>query len=68
MRGRVDRSRRQHFALGWHQVKEIDKQQLLLQLRPADLSGITQIALDEFAIHKSQSSAKVEGVDCPRFA
>lgn len=49
----------EHFKLGWHQVKEIDKQQLLLQLGPVDLSGVTQIALDEFAIHKGQSYATV---------
>lgn len=49
----------EHFALGWHQVKEIDKQQLLLKLGPVDLSGVTQIALDEFAIHKGQSYATV---------
>jgi transposase len=49
----------EHVAVGWHQVKEIDKQQLLLKLGPVDLAGVTQIALDEFAIHKGQSYATV---------
>lgn len=49
----------EHFGLGWHQVKEIDKRVLVEQLGPVDLSGVTQIAMDEFAVHKGQSYATV---------
>lgn len=49
----------EHFDLNWHQVKEIDKRVLADQLGPIDLSGVSQIAIDEFAIHKGQSYATV---------
>lgn len=49
----------EHFDLNWHQVKEIDKRVLADQLGPVDVTGVTQIALDEFAIHKGQSYATV---------
>jgi transposase len=49
----------EHFDLNWHQVKEIDKRILMDQLGPVDLSSVTQIALDEFAIHKGQRYATV---------
>jgi transposase len=49
----------EHFDLNWHQVKEIDKRILVEKLGPVDLSGVTQIALDEFSIHKGQSYATV---------
>ena len=45
------------FGLGWDQVKAIDKSVLAEQLGPVDLSGVTRIALDEFAIHKGQRYA-----------
>lgn len=49
----------EHFGLSWHQVKEIDKRILVEKLGPVSLAGVTQIALDEFAIHKGQSYATV---------
>ena len=49
----------EHFALNWHQVKEIDKRILAEQLGPVDLSNVTRIGIDEFALHKGQSYATV---------
>jgi transposase len=45
------------FGLGWDQVKAIDKAMLEERLGPPDLSDVTEIALDEFAIHKGQRYA-----------
>ena len=42
----------QHYGLGWNTVKRIHKARLQEDLEPADLSGITVIGMDEFAIQK----------------
>jgi transposase len=46
-----------HYRLSWDTVKAIDRAALELRLGPVDLTGITQIAMDEFAIHKGQRYA-----------
>ncbi len=47
------------FGLGWDQVKKIDKAALDLRLNPADLTGIEELAMDEFALHKGHRYATV---------
>ena len=46
-----------HYRLSWDTVKAVDRAALEARLGPVDLSGVTQIALDEFAIHKGQRYA-----------
>jgi transposase len=46
-----------HYRLHWETVKAIDKAALEGQLRPVDLSGVQQIAIDEFAIRKGHRYA-----------
>ena len=47
------------FGLGWDAVKAIDKRHLEETLGPIDLTGVTVIAMDEFAIHKGHRYATV---------
>lgn len=47
------------YGLNWKTAKKIDKAYLLKELGPVDLSGVEQIALDEFAIHKGHRYATV---------
>lgn len=49
----------EHFELSWDRVKSIDKAYLNETLGPIDLSGIEQIAMDEFAIQKGHRYATV---------
>lgn len=48
-----------YFGLGWDVVKAIDKAYLTQSLGPVELSGVTVIAMDEFAIHKGHRYATV---------
>lgn len=47
------------FGLAWTTVKAIDKKYLALTLGPVDLAGISEIAMDEFAIQKGHRYATV---------
>ena len=47
------------FALHWNTVKAIDKQYLKEKLGPVELSGVSVIAMDEFAIQKGHRYATV---------
>jgi len=47
----------EHLGLSWDTVKAIDRAALEARLGPVDLSGVTQIALDEFAIQKGHRYA-----------
>jgi len=47
------------YGLSWHTVKEIHKRHLKAVLEPVDLSQVTQLLIDEFAIHKGQRYATV---------
>ena len=47
------------FGLHWNTVKAIDKRYLEEKLGPIDLSGVTVIAMDEFAIQKGHRYATV---------
>lgn len=47
------------FGLHWGTVKDIDKRHLAETLGPVDLSGVTVIAMDEFAIQKGHRYATV---------
>jgi len=47
------------YRLAWHTVKEIHKRHLKQQLEPIDLSGVTQLLIDEFAIQKGHRYATV---------
>jgi transposase len=47
------------FGLRWDAVKAIDRRHLEERLGPIDLSGVTVIAMDEFAIQKGHRYATV---------
>lgn len=47
----------EHFDLSWDTVKAIDRAALEARLGPVDLSGVRQIAIDEFAIQKGHRYA-----------
>ncbi len=47
------------YGLHWNTVKAIDKRALKEKLGPIDLSGLTVIAMDEFAIQKGHRYATV---------
>jgi len=49
----------QHYGMSWNTVKRIHKAHLQKELEPADLSGITVIGMDEFAIQKGHRYATV---------
>jgi transposase len=49
----------EYFGLHWSTVKRIDKAYLERALGPVDLSNVTQIVMDEFAIHKGHRYATV---------
>lgn len=48
-----------YFDLDWKTVKRIDKAYLTRTLGPVDLSGLTRLAIDEFAIQKGHRYATV---------
>ena len=48
-----------YYGLGWDQTKAIDKAYLDRTLGPVDLTGVRQIAMDEFAIQKGHRYATV---------
>lgn len=47
------------YGLSWHTVKEIHKRHLKAILEPIDLSRVTQLLIDEFAIQKGHRYATV---------
>jgi transposase len=47
------------FRLSWATVKRIDKKRLRKEFGVIDLSGVRQIAIDEFSLHKGQRYATV---------
>jgi transposase len=47
----------EHFGLSWDTVKTIDRAALEARLGPVDLTGVRQIAIDEFAIQKGHRYA-----------
>lgn len=47
----------EYFRLSWDTVKAIDRAALETELGPVDLSGVRQIAIDEFAIQKGHRYA-----------
>lgn len=49
----------EYFGLSWGTVKDIDKATLLEEFGEPDLTGIEQIAIDEFAIQKGHRYATV---------
>lgn len=48
-----------YYGLGWDQTKAIDKAYLQQTLGPVELSGVEEIAMDEFAIQKGHRYATV---------
>lgn len=48
-----------HFDLGWDAVKALDKAHLQKTLGRPDLSNITQLAMDEFALKKGHRYATI---------
>jgi transposase len=54
----------EYLGLTWDTVKATDKAYLEESLGPVDLSGVEQIVMDEFAIHKGHRYAKVI-IDAP---
>jgi len=49
----------EYLGLTWDTVKATDKAYLEESLGPVDLSGVEQIVMDEFAIHKGHRYATV---------
>lgn len=52
------------FGVGWDTVKQIDKRALQRRLGPVDFTGVRQIAVDEFALHRGHRYATLV-VDVP---
>jgi transposase len=55
-----------YYGLSWDTVKAIDKVALAARLGAADLAGVRQIAIDEFAIQKGHRYATVVVDPAPR--
>jgi transposase len=47
------------FGVSWDTVKQIDQRALAARLGPVDLTGVRQMAIDEFAIHRGHQYATV---------
>ncbi|HWU52624.1 MAG TPA: hypothetical protein VN153_07380 [Tahibacter sp.] len=52
------------FGLDWKTVKAVDFQRLQRTLGPVDFSGVTLMAMDEFAIQKGRRYATVVIAPC----
>jgi transposase len=46
-------------GVGWDTVKQIDQRALAARLGPVDLTGVRQIAIDEFALHRGHRYATI---------
>lgn len=48
-----------YFGLNWHTVKTIDRQCMSREIGPPELSGVRELCMDEFALHKGHRYATV---------
>jgi transposase len=47
------------FGVSWNTVKQVHQRALLARLGPPDFTGVRQIAIDEFALHRGHTYATI---------